>query len=359
MPELKIIDIHAHAAGPGDKKQGLYWHKRFADDPNFQKLKFIKGISLKKISDKLMINSLLKQTRSTVNEIDNIVILAFDNVYDVDGTFRGPAYDSGKEINSSFFVSNQFVKELCEQSGNSNLRFGLSVHPFRNDAIQQLEKYHSKAVLCKWLPSSQMIEFESDNPEASRKLNLFYDKLSELKLPLLFHCGREDSVPSAGGETYQKYNNPKYIEDALEKGVCVILAHCGCSYFDETKRTDAIPEVLKLFKKMEDENKPWKLYADISAVYSPYRKKEILDEVFNNIKSKHLIYGSDWPIPSKGPRWWANPLWILNYSGENLFNRYKKICNKWLPEYFSADEVKEIYTNFHKILNALGKGHLI
>ena len=98
MPELKIIDIHAHAAGPGDKKQGLYWHKRFADDPNFQKLKFIKGISLKKISDKLMINSLLKQTRSTVNEIDNIVILAFDNVYDVDGTFRGPAYDSGKEI---------------------------------------------------------------------------------------------------------------------------------------------------------------------------------------------------------------------------------------------------------------------
>jgi len=359
MPELKTIDVHTHAAGPGNQIQGLYWHERFKKDPNFNKLKLIKGIILNKITDRLMINSFLKQSRTVRKDIERIVVLGLDNVYDIDGSFRGPATDSENDIHTSYYVSNRFLIDLCRRPGNSNLRPGISVHPFRNDAVEQLEKYKNEALLCKWLPSSQMINLESGDPIAEEKLDKFYDKLAGIKLPLLFHCGREDSIPSAGGDKYQKYNDPKYIEKALEKGVCVILAHCGCSYFDKEPRNDAIGEVLRLFRIKEEQNKDWKLYADISAVYSPYRKKRILDEIFKNIKPEYLVYGSDWPIPSKGPKWWANPLWVLKYSGENLFSRYKKICDKWLPEYFTAAQIQGIYQNFHKICIDLGRDHLI
>ena len=44
------------------------------------------------------------------------------------------------------------------------------MHPFRNDALDELEKYKDEALLCKWLPSSQMINLESGNPVAEEKL---------------------------------------------------------------------------------------------------------------------------------------------------------------------------------------------
>ena len=358
MPDLKIIDSHVHVAGPGNEMPGLYWHKRFGEGKGFVLLKIIKGWGLKKVTDRLMVNALLKHTRSS-KKVHRMVILALDNVYDPEGNYQGPNGTGNENVKTSLFTSNHFVRDLCEQAGNSNLLFGLSVHPFRNDALAQLEAFQQNAVLCKWLPSSQMIEFDSENPEVERKLRLFYDKLAEVKLPLLLHVGREDSIPSAGGEEYQKYNHPKYIEDALERGVTVILAHCGCSYFDEPDRTDVIPDVIKLFEKMESENKPWKLYVDISAVYSPYRKESVLDEVFQNIDSKYLIYGSDWPNPSKGPKWWSNPLWIARYAHSNLIDRYYKICVRWLPEYYNPNEMNDIFTNFHKLLIEMGRGHLI
>ena len=358
MSEFKIIDNHVHVAGPGDSHSGLYWHERFNDGKGFVLLKIIKGWGLRKITDKLMVNALLKHTRSS-KKVDRMVVLALDNVYDPDGTYRGPDQTNTGDIKTSLYTANQFVKDLCGQPGNSNLLFGLSVHPFRNDAIAQLETYERDAVLCKWLPSSQMIRFDSEVENVQTRLEGFYKKLADVNLPLLLHVGREDSIPSAGGDEYQTYNHPRYIEKALDMGVTVILAHCGCSYFDEPERTDVIPDVLALFKKMEDENKPWKLYADISAVYSPFRKEKILDEVFRNIKPDYLIYGSDWPNPSKGPKWWSNPLWIARYAKSNLIDRYYKICDRWLPVYFSREEIQKIYGNFHELLNELGRGHLV
>ena len=80
--------------------------------------------------DELMVNALLRQTR-TMKGVDYAVILALDNVYEVDGTCRGPGIDSEKKIFTTLFVGNEFVRDLCEQPGNSNLLFGLSVHPYR------------------------------------------------------------------------------------------------------------------------------------------------------------------------------------------------------------------------------------
>ncbi len=94
---LKIIDNHVHVAGPGDTQQGLYWHRRFAKGIGFKGLKFLKGWTFTRVTDQLMINALLRQTR-TMKGVDYAVILALDNVYEVDGTCRGPALDSDKRI---------------------------------------------------------------------------------------------------------------------------------------------------------------------------------------------------------------------------------------------------------------------
>jgi predicted TIM-barrel fold metal-dependent hydrolase len=76
---------------------------------------------------------------------------------------------------------------------------------------EYLERYEDKAVLNKWIASSQMIDMSEGNSLAQEKLNKFYKKLVENDLPLLFHTGVESSIP-APVKGYERFNSPKYIE---------------------------------------------------------------------------------------------------------------------------------------------------
>ena len=343
--DYRIIDNHVHIAGRGDVyKEDLYWSKKFESGIGFKALKILKGWTFKKVGDERMVNELLKQA-GKLKKVDHVVVLAFDNVYDVDGTYLSL---------STIYVSNRFVSRLCEE--NPNLLFGVSVHPFRNDAEEELERYKHNAVLCKWIPSSQLIDMSSDNVLAQEKLIRFYKKLAEINLPLLFHTGVETSIPSPA-DGYEQFNSPKYIEAALDLGVTVILAHCGCSYFDVIQ-DNVVDEVIELFIKQENQNKDWKLYTDISAVFSPFRSSKVADKIFRNIPASKLIYGSDFPNPSKGRKeFFLRP--FLRFKKANLFNRYYRISAKWLKKYYSQDSVTLVMTNFHKILENLGRGEII
>ena len=350
----KILDNHVHIAGKGDVyKNSLYWSKKFEKGIGFKGLKILKGWSFRRVGDRLMIKTLLKQAKKT-KFVDQIVVLAFDNVYEVDGTYRGPGQDNNDNALSTIYVSNNFVMGLCEK--NPKLLPGISVHPFRDDAIEELEKHHNRAVLCKWIPSSQMIDLE--NEDAQPKLIKFYKKLAEINLPLLFHTGVETSIP-APVKGYDKYNDPQYIEVALEMGVTVILAHCGCSFFDILFPQDnVVNEVLKLFEKQMKQGKNWKLYADISALFSPFRKRKILNDIFSRIPASKLIYGSDFPNPAKGRKeFFLRP--FLRYRKANLINRYYKISLKWLRQYYSEAECYHLFTNFHRLLEDLGRGPIV
>jgi len=349
MPtELKTIDNHVHIAGPGDQYPAdFYWHERFVDGPGFKGLKFLKGWwFLKKITDQLMINVLLKQTRS-MKKVDYAVVLAFDHVYDVDGKRMGP--ENGSK--TTMYVGNDIVDRLCRE--DRNLLLGLSVHPFRNDAIDELERYQENAVLCKLMASAQLIDFE--NPQGLDKLDKFYDKLLELKLPLLYHTGVETSIPCAEGEErHNKFNSPKWIRPALEKGVTVILAHCGSSYF--SYQDDMLDDVFELFRQIEEEGKKWNLYADISALFSPFRKWKKLNDIFTKIPKERLIYGSDFPNPAKGQKeFFLKP--FFNYRNVNLIDRYYKISQRTLPKYYGRKH--GIFSNFHRLLIELGRGDII
>lgn len=352
--DYRIIDNHVHIAGRGDVfEQDLYWSEKFETGIGFQALKILKGWTFKRVGDRLMVDELLKQARR-LKRVDSIVVLAFDNVYDVDGTYRGPHQDNKDLSLSTVYVSNKFVSKLCEE--NPNLLFGVSVHPFRNDAEEELERYKENAVLCKWIASSQLIDMSPENDLAQEKLIRFYKKLVKINLPLLFHTGVETTIP-APVKGYEQYNSPKYMEPALDLGATVILAHCGCSYFDIIQ-DNVVREVIDLFKKQENQNKNWKLYADISALFSPFRKSAILDEIFQNIPASKLIYGSDFPNPAKGRKECIlRP--FLRFRKANLLNRYYRIASKWLNKYYSQEDCRYIMTNFHRVFDGLGRGNLL
>jgi predicted TIM-barrel fold metal-dependent hydrolase len=350
----KILDNHVHVVGKGDVyPEDLYWSRKFEKGVGFWALKVLKGWGFKKVGDKLIEENLIKQANK-MKYVDYAVVLAFDNVYDVDGTYRGPKQDKKEDIYSTIYVSNRYVDELCQN--NPNLLLGISVHPFRDDAIEELETYKERAVLCKWMASAQFIDF--DNPLAKAKLEKFYKKLAELKLPLLIHTGVETSIP-ASKEGYDKFNDPRYMRDALNMGVTVILAHCGCSYFDILlKQDNFVKEAINLFKEQETEHPEWKLYGDISALFSPFRKRKILKEVFENIPASKLIYGSDYPNPAKGIKESIIRV-FLRYGKRNLIKRYYKISKKWLKKYYSQEESELIFTNFHRLLEELERGDII
>jgi predicted TIM-barrel fold metal-dependent hydrolase len=348
----KTIDNHVHIAGRGDVyPDDLYWSKLFEEGIGFQALKILKGWGCKKVGDQLMIDTLRKQINEA-NSIDYAVVLAFDNVYDVDGTYRGPKQTGAGQIRSNLFVSNKFVLDLCQAT--PKLLPGISVHPFRENALRELDNYEDKAVLCKWMPSAHLIDF--DNPRAQPKLEKFYIKMAEIQLPLLLHTGVEASIPSSD-KRYNKYNNPAYIEKALDMGVTVILAHCGCSYFDLLE-DNFVNEALKMFEKQQTVKPSWRLYADISALFSPFRKRKILDRIFKSIPASQLIYGSDFPNPAKGRREFFLRA-FLRFRKANLLNRYFNITSKWLPEYYSQSDTFLILTNFHRLLDKLGRDHLV
>ncbi len=347
---FKIIDEHVHVAGRGDiYQQDLFWSKLFENGIGFQALKILKGWSFKKVGDELMVNTLLKQANEA-SHVDHVTVLAFDNVYDVNGRCWGHPDAPEDQVKSTLYVSNRFVAGLCQN--NPKILLGVSVHPFRNDAMEELEKYKDKAVLCKLMPSAHWVDF--DNPSAREKLKKYYLKLAEIKLPLLLHTGVETSIPSSDKEKrYDKYNNPRFIERALDLGVTVILSHCGCSYFDLLE-DNFVSEALKLFEKQQTIKPEWKLYADISALFSPFRRRKILNTIFQKVPASRLIYGSDFPNPAKGRKeFFLRP--FLRFSKTNLIKRYHKITLKWLAKYYSPDDTDYILTNFHRLLKELGK----
>ena len=274
-----VIDIHVHFGAPEDQVSGCYWSEEFTKSPAFFAMLLITGHVFKKINlinIKTHMFSVLNKSKYT----DKAVFLALDMVYDEAG-------NQHLKDKTHLYVPNEYIVQLAQE--NNKVLFGASVHPNSLDWSDRLDYYlQQKAVLCKWVQSSQLI-----NP-ANPKYIQFYQKLASHKLPLLCHGGPEYSIPTSD-DTFIEYNNPKYLRLALEQGVTVIVAHCATPYFGalDVDYKDDFDEFLKLFQDAEQYG--WNLYADLSAVCIPTRSP-YLERVKNEIDTRRLIYGSDYPI---------------------------------------------------------------
>ena len=216
---------------------------------------------------------MLVQTIDQTPQLDAAAVLAFDAVYTRDGEF-----DSA---NTHLFVTNDYVIELAQQF--PKILFGASVHPYRKDAVQEIERcVAAGAVLLKWLPIVQNF-----NPADDRCIP-FYEALAHHKLPLLSHTGGEQTLPCLD----KSVADPMLLKPALDRGVTVIMAHCG------TQSHPFDTDYLESFKRLARDYEH--CYGDTAALGMPTRwyAFDLLNDPLVRTK---LVHGSDWPIISLPP----------------------------------------------------------
>ena len=275
----EIIDIHVHFGAPRDKASGCYWSDEFEKTPAYWFMKVTSGALFRRMDIDLILKKLLKVINGAAR-VSRCVLLAMDQVYDANGNPR-PG-------DTHLYVPNAYIVALSQR--NERILFGASVHPYRDDWERELQYcIENGACLLKWIPSSQQID-----PEHPRCMQL-YEKLVRHKLPLLIHCGPEHAIPTSD-KSYERYNNPVYLRRALERGVTVIIAHCALPYIEilDRRYMEDYREFYRLFEDAEKHR--WHLYADLSALTTPFRSK-FIPEIIRKIPPDRLLFASDYPIP--------------------------------------------------------------
>lgn len=201
-----IIDCHVHISAL-TAAHGMMSDK-LLDSIAFRFMQRRLNLSGRDAATERALEAKLKETIDGTEKLDAAVILAFDAVHSEDGTI-----DLSK---THLYVTNDYVIELAAR--HPKMLFGASVHPYRKDAVAELERCaKAGAVLVKWLPLTQ------DFNPADRKCFPFYEALAHLKIPLLSHTGFEQSLPTIRPDVA----DPMLLKPAIERGVTIIAAHCG------------------------------------------------------------------------------------------------------------------------------------
>jgi hypothetical protein len=274
--------MHVHMVGNGRNGSGGWlrltgWHRWLA---GFMiKQLGLPANSLEGDLENLYAAHLLKLVRDS--SLDAVVLLAHERVHDPDGT---PRPDLG-----SMFVPNDVVLALA--SAHSEFLAGVSIHPARADALDELDRcLEAGAVLMKCLPNCQNIDL------SDVRYRPFWERMAEASLPLLAHTGGEYTVPVINAALA----DPKRLRVPLECGVTVIAAHCATSSgpFDR----DYFEDWAKMLREFPN------LYGDISAMVSLNRCAHLLDCLDEEVGSR-ILQGSDFPVPVLGHRvWMQSPL---------------------------------------------------
>jgi len=278
----RLIDMHVHMVGNGGGGSAGWlrlngWHRWLA---GFMLRQLgVPASALEGNLEAIYSEHLAKLVRES--SMDAVVLLAHERVHDPDGT---PRDDLG-----SMFVPNDVVLELAERF--PEFLAGVSIHPARRDALDQLERCLERgAVLMKCLPNCQNID------PSDKRYRPFWERMAEAGLPLLAHTGGEHTVPIVN----PAFADPKLLRLPLECGVTVIAAHCGTKSgaFDR----DYFGDWAAMLREFPN------LYGDISALVSLNRCGHLLDCLRDQIAPR-ILHGSDFPVPVLGHRMWLQ-CWI-------------------------------------------------
>lgn len=239
------------------------------NSPSFRFLQWRFGLSGASPETEVALERKLIETIDSTPGLDAVALLAFDGVHTADGHFDAPR--------THLYVTNDYVIELARR--HRKVLLAASVHPYRKDAVQELERCaRAGAVLMKWLPIVQ--DFNPAHP----KCIPFYEALAHFKMPLLCHTGVEHALPNHDKSTA----DPALLVPALERGVTVIMAHCGSRVFPW--EPNFTPTFMRMAREYEH------CYGDTSALNVPLRWYALEQCMADPVVEKKLIHGSDWPI---------------------------------------------------------------
>jgi uncharacterized protein len=259
------IDCHVHisAVQPAHGKMS----PKLLNSAPFRFLRWKFGLSPDESLDGRL-ETLLRQTIDAAPELDAAVVLAFDAVYTRSG--------ERDEANTHLHITNDYAADVAGR--HPKLLFGASIHPYRPDAVAELERCAARgAVLLKWLPITQGID-----PSDPRCFP-FYDALAAMKIPLLSHTGGETMLPNVN-----KLADPTLLLPALRRGVTVIAAHCG------TRSTFTEPDYLHQFVRLAKDHEHF--YGDTAALSLPTRWHAYRKVLNDDAVRQKLVHGSDWPV---------------------------------------------------------------
>ncbi len=303
----EIIDVHVHYGVPGDRElhpEEAYWSPKFEKTFAYLAMRLITGTLFGKVTNDRVKKKMFKVIRGA-EVVTRCVLLALDKVHDEQGQARDDL--------THLYVPNHAItglREELKQQGYDRILFGCSVHPYRGDWEAELERcLQDGAVLCKWVPSTQIID-----PSHSRCIP-FYRKLAQSNLPLLCHAGPELSLPTSD-DLASRFNNPKYLENALDQGVKVIVPHCALPFEPAPLMSDPVfLELLALFNQAG--TKGWKLYADLSALN--VLRGLYTEDLLEVLPRERLLFASDYPIP------------MFNFG----YTKFKNLSN-WVAYFFKT-----------------------
>jgi hypothetical protein len=264
-------DIHVHLAGTDQERNGNTLSPRLS--PVFHYLMRRLGVSADALrapgADEHFRDRLVQWIEQ--GTLDRVVVLALDAVYRRDG--------SRDDAATRLQTGNDYVADLAQR--HPRVLFGASVHPYRRDAIAELDRLAARgACLIKWIPSAQGIH--ADDPVCFP----FYDALARHGLPLLSHTGKEHTLSAFPNAL----NHPRCLQAALDRGVTVIGAHCGT----------------RLFLHDGSHFRPWcamarqyeRFYGDISAFAVITRCRALTHLQRDPRLLRKIVYGSDFPAPA-------------------------------------------------------------
>lgn len=261
------IDCHVHLCTFTPEHGGTSRH--LLDTLPFRFMRWRLGMVGSDARTERALEAKLFELMGETPQLDAVVLLAFDAAYTDDGRLDVK--------NTHLHVTNGYVLELAKR--RRDVLFGASVHPYRPDAVRQLEWcIQHGAVLLKWLPIVQ--NFSPADPRCFP----LYEMLAHHKVPLLSHTGGEKSLPNLNTDVA----DPMLLVPALERGVTVIGAHCGTK--SALGERDFLPEWSRLARDYEH------FYGDTAALNLPTRSYAYPVILGDPVLRSKLVHGSDWPI---------------------------------------------------------------
>jgi predicted TIM-barrel fold metal-dependent hydrolase len=292
----RLVDFHTHVIAIGTTVTDAFVNPKMRSGINLERLKFLiyesaAGIKNIDSADREYADRLVRLARAGKRH-GKYRILAFDQHYNPDGTVN-PA-------KTTMYIPNHYVVELARRHPHVFLPV-ISVHPYRRDAVEELEKWGKSGVkFIKWLPNAMGID------PSSKTIEPFYRKMKERNMILLSHAGEEQAVEA---EEDQKLGNPLRLRRPLDMGLRVIIAHAAslgeCDDLDSREAKKA--SCFDLFLRMMDEPKyRGILFGEISAMLQ-FNRMPVPFATLLQRQDLHsrLVNGSDYPLPAINSLIWT------------------------------------------------------
>jgi hypothetical protein len=307
----QILDVHTHLLGLGTNDSGCFVNDRMNDIWQHpinvaKKLIFLSagGVTGREpdcdMKYALHLATLQRGLHDPTdsNHHAKCMVFAFDQCYDEAGNVMPEK--------TSFHVPNEWSYRLSQLYPDVFLPVA-SIHPYRHDAVAELERNHQLGVkMVKWLPNSMNIDM------LHPKCQPFYQRMKELGMVLLTHVGFEHSVDV--GFLDNALGNPLRLRAALDAGVKTIAAHCASEGHDEDldcicamggphshieSHTHPSVSSFELFLRLMDEQKyEGLLFGDISAI-TGIKRVGVLQKILDRTDlHPRLLYGTDHPVPN-------------------------------------------------------------